>query len=499
MWLASVFRGFLRALFPNKNKTEILGPDDSAGLAICSAGRCVTHPWQWHGLTWPRLQTKSGPAGENGPLHFRVFVLTMIDAVVMIVWTTPDSSLEALRESVWAVASSGGPSRGAGGQRMPSVTFSVSRPLPKAVLTSEALSKRLEVTCCPLPLPAQASRHAHPLGAPSDHLPSGPPRTVSLGPLEWRCLSGRAWHGRTRGRVWPRPCCQGLGLTVLALQPAPSRMPGAEQMPKYWTDGQMHGWTEWMAICKTCFLLRQNVWQRADQPRTQLREQLACIWSHALFYVTRAPQGTSLTAQGRWLWPELSLGDSTREPDPIHPWVPMKGTKMPETALISRRWRSRESAVRILTARGRSCGALSMPRRPGAPAGTARGLSTDPGAHGRPRGLSILHALQGNRASSRGVGEVSWVFSSCDRRLGIATNTHTGDSKLVTTIQHSNEMLDSTYDTIIKKTMPEADEPSFAWHLVECRQKHISVHAWIWSFQKMWQCSSTLLNVHSQV
>ena len=29
-----------------------------------------------------------------------------------------------------------------------------------------------------------------------------------------------------------------------------------------------------------------------------------------------------------------------------------------------------------------------------------------------------LHAMQGNRASSRGEGEVSWVFSSCDRNLG---------------------------------------------------------------------------------
>ena len=29
-----------------------------------------------------------------------------------------------------------------------------------------------------------------------------------------------------------------------------------------------------------------------------------------------------------------------------------------------------------------------------------------------------LHAMQGIRASSRGEGEVSWVFSSCSRRLG---------------------------------------------------------------------------------
>ena len=38
-------------------------------------------------------------------------------------------------------------------------------------------------------------------------------------------------------------------------------------------------------------------------------------------------------------------------------------------------------------------------------------------------------------------------------RYDWATNAHTGDSKLVTTIQHTNEMLDSTYDTVIKKTM----------------------------------------------
>ena len=29
-----------------------------------------------------------------------------------------------------------------------------------------------------------------------------------------------------------------------------------------------------------------------------------------------------------------------------------------------------------------------------------------------------LHAMQGNRASSRGKGEVSWVFSSFSRHLG---------------------------------------------------------------------------------
>ena len=29
-----------------------------------------------------------------------------------------------------------------------------------------------------------------------------------------------------------------------------------------------------------------------------------------------------------------------------------------------------------------------------------------------------LHAMQGNRASSSGEGDVSWVFSSCGRHLG---------------------------------------------------------------------------------
>ena len=29
-----------------------------------------------------------------------------------------------------------------------------------------------------------------------------------------------------------------------------------------------------------------------------------------------------------------------------------------------------------------------------------------------------LHAMQGNRASSRGEGEVSWIISSCGRHVG---------------------------------------------------------------------------------
>ena len=37
-----------------------------------------------------------------------------------------------------------------------------------------------------------------------------------------------------------------------------------------------------------------------------------------------------------------------------------------------------------------------------------------------------LHAMQENRASSRGEGEVSWVFSSCGRHLGVYSRVTTG-------------------------------------------------------------------------
>ena len=40
-----------------------------------------------------------------------------------------------------------------------------------------------------------------------------------------------------------------------------------------------------------------------------------------------------------------------------------------------------------------------------------------------------LHAMQGNRASFRGEGEVSWVFSSCGRYLGIFSS-YGGDGHL---------------------------------------------------------------------
>ena len=37
-----------------------------------------------------------------------------------------------------------------------------------------------------------------------------------------------------------------------------------------------------------------------------------------------------------------------------------------------------------------------------------------------------LHAMQGNRASSRGEGEVSWVFSCCGRNLGYIVKLRAG-------------------------------------------------------------------------
>ena len=37
-----------------------------------------------------------------------------------------------------------------------------------------------------------------------------------------------------------------------------------------------------------------------------------------------------------------------------------------------------------------------------------------------------LHAMQGNRASSRGEGEVSWVFSSCGRNFGYVLKLQQG-------------------------------------------------------------------------
>ena len=38
-----------------------------------------------------------------------------------------------------------------------------------------------------------------------------------------------------------------------------------------------------------------------------------------------------------------------------------------------------------------------------------------------------LHAMQENRAASRGEGEVSWVYSSCGRYLGIFSS-YDGDT-----------------------------------------------------------------------
>ena len=38
-----------------------------------------------------------------------------------------------------------------------------------------------------------------------------------------------------------------------------------------------------------------------------------------------------------------------------------------------------------------------------------------------------LHAVHGNRASSLGEGEVSWVFSSCGRHVSVFSSYH-GDA-----------------------------------------------------------------------
>ena len=37
-----------------------------------------------------------------------------------------------------------------------------------------------------------------------------------------------------------------------------------------------------------------------------------------------------------------------------------------------------------------------------------------------------LHAMPGNRASSRGEGEVSWVYSSCGMEGGVYSRVTTG-------------------------------------------------------------------------
>ena len=50
-----------------------------------------------------------------------------------------------------------------------------------------------------------------------------------------------------------------------------------------------------------------------------------------------------------------------------------------------------------------------------------------------------LHAMQGNRASSRGEGEVSWVFSSCGRHVGysrVATGMSIRNSSLFNEVRN---------------------------------------------------------------
>ena len=37
-----------------------------------------------------------------------------------------------------------------------------------------------------------------------------------------------------------------------------------------------------------------------------------------------------------------------------------------------------------------------------------------------------LHSMQGNRASSRGEGEVSWIFSSCEQARRVYSRFATG-------------------------------------------------------------------------
>ena len=58
-----------------------------------------------------------------------------------------------------------------------------------------------------------------------------------------------------------------------------------------------------------------------------------------------------------------------------------------------------------------------------------------------------LHAMQGNRASSRGEGEVSWVFSSCGRELGYILELRRGCPFETGVFQRSQETCLGTTDT----------------------------------------------------
>ena len=56
-----------------------------------------------------------------------------------------------------------------------------------------------------------------------------------------------------------------------------------------------------------------------------------------------------------------------------------------------------------------------------------------------------LHAMKGNRASSRGEGEVSWVFSSCGRNLGYI-HEYGGD------VHSKLEFVQRSQDTCLRTT-----------------------------------------------
>ena len=56
-----------------------------------------------------------------------------------------------------------------------------------------------------------------------------------------------------------------------------------------------------------------------------------------------------------------------------------------------------------------------------------------------------LHTMQGNRASSRGEGEVSWVFSSCGIKLGYILELRWG-WPFETRVCSATSVLLSSYD-----------------------------------------------------
>ena len=56
-----------------------------------------------------------------------------------------------------------------------------------------------------------------------------------------------------------------------------------------------------------------------------------------------------------------------------------------------------------------------------------------------------LHAMQGNRASSPGKGEVSWIFSSCGRHLGYILELLRGWAFATRDCSAKSELLSSYY------------------------------------------------------